>query len=280
MINNPHPHWKIPQWVAYIKNKDIPVMPPTVEKIKNLYQENSFNLEPKIIANIALEDPFFSLRLLIKSEKRIKTSLNSETKTILGSILHLGMKEVVNDVLIAPQCLESEGLTSCEQRAVKSAKISASWASLRIDVCPEEIALASLLADLGELMLWLFAPELPSMAQDEVLSGRTPRNKDAQQKLFNFGFKELSLVLAEEWHLPLPVKQLIKGTDTLRAKISKTAVEVSRHLNAKEGYKALPDDILIVRELIPHAKYTDIIFPLNLNDEIKQFIFEKISIGT
>ena len=47
------------------------------------------------------------------------------------------------------------------------------WGSARADVSRDEVAMASLLAEIGELLLWSVAPELPVSAL-EGISGIHP----------------------------------------------------------------------------------------------------------
>ena len=97
------------------------------------------------------------------------------------------------------------------------------WAAHRADVSPEEVALAALLGEMGELMLWAFFPELPQRALEELKSGRATRNVQAQQQVAGFSFKQPSVSLIETLGLPPLIMQLVKGADTPRANIARIA---------------------------------------------------------
>lgn len=275
-------HWRVPQWTAYIKVKDIPIMSRTRQDIETLVATTDNNkLAPVDIVNIAYNDPFFSLRLLLKAEqKRSRSSLSKDSTTVLTCIMQTGIDGIVSDIKMAPLCPESEGLQKCERRAALAAHIAKNWGIYRADIAPDEIAMASLLSDLGELMLWLFAPELPERALDELFSGRASRNRQAQIQTAGFGFKDLSISLAEAWNLPLPVKQLMGLAETPRAKLAKCAIEAARHVCAKDGLIAIPDDLRAAREVCPMAKYTDLVKALGLEDEQVVYILEKLAEGT
>ena len=216
-------HWRVPQWTAYIKVKDIPIMSRTRQDINSLVDHTDNNkLAPVDIVNIAYNDPFFSLRLLLKAEqKRSKSSLSKDSTTVLTCIMQSGIDSILADVSIAPICPDTDGLHRCERRAALAAHIAKNWGIYRADISPDEIAMASLLSDLGELMLWLFAPELPQNALNELFSGRASRNRQAQIQTAGFGFKDLSIALADAWNLPLPVKQLMGLADNPRARLAK-----------------------------------------------------------
>lgn len=274
-------NWGAPQWSAFMRDKDIPVMPRTVEALGAMVTERGMDLVPRDIADIALDDPFFALRLLRKAEmKRSHSSLGMETTTLLTSVMHLGTRYIISDTLTAPKCPSSEGLERCERRAALGAHIAKSWASFRADLSPDEIAMAALLSDLGELMLWLFAPDLPSAALDELFSGRAKRSREAQLNTCGFGFKDLSIKLAEDWNLPLPVKQLMGLADTNRARLAKCAVEAARHICTNNGLVAIPDDLRAVHAICPTAKYTELLKPLHLVPEHEAYIIELLAEGT
>ena len=114
-----------------------------------------------------------------------------------------------------------EPLVEVETRATTAAEVAQRWAMGRRDLNPEEVAVAALLADTGELLLWVYAPELPEAARDELLSGRARRSSQAQQQACGFDFKLLTMRCAEQWKLPLLVVQLLRGIDTPRANITR-----------------------------------------------------------
>lgn len=271
-------NWGAPQWSAFMRDKDIPVMPRTVDVLGKMVAERGIELVPRDIADVALDDPFFALRLLRKSEqKRSKSPLGTDTTTLLTCVMHLGTRYIIADTLTAPRCPASEGLERCERRAALGAHIAKSWASYKVDLSPDEIAMAALLSDLGELMLWLFAPDLPSAALDELFSGRAKRSREAQLNTCGFGFKDLSIKLAEDWNLPLPVKQLMGLADNNRARLAKCAVETARHICTDSGLVAIPDDLRAAHEICPMAKYTDLLKPLHLVPEHEAYIIDLLA---
>jgi HD-like signal output (HDOD) protein len=127
------------------------------------------------------------------------------------------------------------------------------WGKARADIAPDEVAMATLLAEVGELLLWNFAPELPEAALDVLHSGRAGRSAQAQELACGFRFRELSLKCAELWHLPQLLVQLIRGTDNIRANLCKLYLDTARHLAAGPEDPALPDDLILAQKLIPHA---------------------------
>jgi HD-like signal output (HDOD) protein len=134
-----------------------------------------------------------------------------------------------------------------------ASQIAQMWGKARADVAPEEVAMAALLAEIGELLLWNFAPELPQAALDALESGRAHRSAEAQEVACGFRFRDLSLKCATVWALPPLLVQLIRGMDNVRANLCKLYLDTSRHLASGADNPALPDDLVDAKRLIPHA---------------------------
>jgi HD-like signal output (HDOD) protein len=172
------------------------------------------------------------------------------------------------------------GLNECEGRAVMAAGIARGWASLRADVSPDEVCLAALLSEAGELLLWHFAPELPQRALDELHSGRALRTLQAQQQTLGFTFKQLSLALAESWVLPHLITMLIKGTDNVRANITRVAIETARHITTHPENPAIPADIVNIRNIIHGASDEALLAPLPISAEYKDSVLHAVAMNT
>jgi HD-like signal output (HDOD) protein len=274
-MENHRLHWGLLQWVAFLRNKDIPIMPRSKETIEVLDDEA---IAPKELARIVMQDPFLALRLLRRAERHRSQTLGHETTTILGAVQQVGVRGMRNAAADSPLCEEANvGLSRCEARAVLSARIALDWAAHRVDVSPEEVALAALLGEIGELMLWAFFPELPQRALDELRTGRSTRNAAAQQQTAGFAFKQLSIGLIEAWTLPPLIMQLVRGADTPRANIARIASDAARHLQANPRNPALPSDVVAVRAFLPHVSWETLLATLPIDDDYREAVFAVVT---
>ena len=270
-MENHRLHWGLPQWVAFLRDKDIPIMPRSKERIEVL---DADAVSPKELAQIVMQDPFLALRLLRRAEKHRSQTLGHDTTTILGAVQQVGLRGMRYAAVDSPLCDDANvGLQGCEERAVLSASIALHWAAHRADVSPEEVALAALLGEMGELMLWAFFPELPQRALEELKSGRATRNVQAQQQVAGFSFKQLSVSLIETWALPPLIMQLVKGADTPRANIARIASDAARHLQANPRNPALPSDVVAVRAFLPHVSWEALLATLPIDDDYREAVF-------
>ena len=196
----------------------------------------------------------------------------------LASVLQTGVDDLVRTVNEGAEAdKDLAGLADCARRTVTAAHIASAWAALRTDVSPEEVALAALLAEIGELLLWHFAPELPLKALAELHSGRALRTVQAQQQACGFAFKQLTLALVHAWELPQLIALLIKGSDTLRANIARLADDTARHIITDPESPAIPADIVNIHKIIQGASHAALVAPLPISDEFKEVVLRLVA---
>jgi HD-like signal output (HDOD) protein len=246
--------WGVDQWAAFLTAQNIPCLPRTKLFLSVLEEAQGEDLSAAHLTTLVISDPYLCLRLLREAEKRRSHHLGHDTTTPLGAVMQLGFKAFRNLLLASPEAdEENAGLIACEGRAVMASQIAQTWGRARADVVPEEVAMAALLAEIGELLLWHFAPELPQAALDALASGQATRSAQAQEFACGFRFRDLSLKCATVWALPPLLVQLIRGLDNTRANLCKLYLDTARHLSSGADNPALPDDLALAQRLIPHA---------------------------
>lgn len=229
-------------------------MPRSKMLLAALEQIQGERLAVRELADIAGGDPLLCLRLLREAEAHRTRRLGHETTTTLAAVMQLGSDTFRELLVSSPETDETNpGLAACEARSHLAAQLAQQWGAARSDVAPEEVALAALLSEMGELLLWSFAPELPLAAQEELESGRAVRSTQAQDQACGFTFKQLTLKCTLIWNLPLLLQQLIRGADNPRANLSRICVDTARHLSSGPDNPALPSDLAAARRLISGA---------------------------
>lgn len=276
-------HWGIDQWVSYLRDKEIPVLPASqaaMIAVRDEPPEEHERMSPRALTDFVYSDPYLALKLLRNAEHRRSRRLGQETTTALAAVLQLGYDDMVHLVCDSATCDDaSAGAGHCVKHAVMAAHIARAWAIYRADVSPDEVTLAALLSDAGELLLWHFAPELPLKAEEELHSGRAQRTLKAQQQALGFTFKQLTLTLAQAWELPLLISQLIRGTDTPRANIARLAIDTARHILADTHNAALPADLVNIHNVVQGASYAQLVSPLPIAEEARQTVLAAVEQG-
>ncbi|POZ63349.1 hypothetical protein C2I19_03830 [Chromobacterium alticapitis] len=250
----------------------MPVLPATratFQAWKSQDQEAP-EFSPKKIAEFVHNDPYLALKLLIEAERHRSKRLGKETTTQLATILQLGSDELYALIAGSPVVeVDHPGWKAAVATAVMAAGIARAWSNFRSDSSPEEISLATLLSETGELLLWHFAPELPSQAIAEFEAGRANRTSLAQLNTAGFTFRQLTLLLADAWKLPHMISLLIRGVDQPRTHIAQIAIDCARHLMQNPDNPALPSDIGHIAQYLPGIAQEKLISVLPIADEHK-----------
>jgi hypothetical protein len=244
-----HTWWGANQWAAYLEHMDLPVKGASKAALGRLVARGD-EVAPREYASLLLDDPLLALRLLKEANARLPRRLARDITTPLGVVLALGTELYREQLEAAPVVPDDNvGFLASEGQATLAARVALAWGGLHCDLDPGELALAALLANAGEIELWAFAPELPLKAQAELKSGRARRTSEAQQQACGFVFKDLTLRLIEDWSLPGLIKQLVRGDETMRAKLARLAVDAARHLGNGVDDPALPHDVQLAMQL-------------------------------
>ena len=255
MLSDNQKRWGVDQWAAFLSNQKLPCMPRSKSMLLALEATQGEQLSARELADIAGSDPFLCLRILREAESRRAQRLGHETTTPLAAVMQVGTDTFRKLLLNSTETDESEvGLARCEASAYLARHLALCWGSARADISPDEVAMAALLSELGELLLWLYARELPEAAQAALNSGRASRSAQAQLDTCGFRFKDLTLKCATIWHLPSLLTQLIRGVDNPRSNLSRLCVDAARHLaSGGPDNPALPSDIAEAKHIIPSA---------------------------
>jgi hypothetical protein len=246
--------WGVDQWAAYLSNQTLPCMSRSKERLHQIVAERGEQLAARDLADIAMTDPFLCLRLLREAEGHRAQRLGHETTTPLAAVMQLGTDSFHKLLLSCPETDESNpGLAECEARLHLASQLALRWGAARADIAPDEVAMATLLAEIGELLLWSFAEDLPRNALAALHSGHSGRSVQAQVDTCGFRFRDLTLKCAEIWHLPALLTQLIRGIENTRANLSRLCIDTARHIRSGPDDPALPSDIAEAKHLIPGA---------------------------
>ena len=248
--------WGVGSWAAFFETQELPVMSRSKMMLNAFQQSKGEMLAPIELCSIVLLDPLLCLRLLREAERTRTDRLGHETTTALAAIMQLGIDEF-RSLLLSSQEIEeaNTGLLEVEARATVAAQVAQRWALGRNDLNPEEVAVAALLIDAGELLLWVYEPELPQAARELLLSGKVKRSSQAQMEACGFDFKQLTMRCAELWKLPPLILQLLRGVDTPRANLTRICSNAARHIveSSSTSSLALASDLVEAHRLMPHV---------------------------
>lgn len=257
MIERPLPD--LESWVAHFREANLPVLRHTVQELERM-RENAENVNGRLLSATILRDPMMTLRVLGYIESKRGARQATDITTVERAIMMIGIAPffrdfqdlplIENQLRAHPQALL--GLLKVVHRARRAAQWARDWAVVRHDLDVDEITLAALLHDIAELLMWCFAPRLAIAARDAQVADSHRRSALIQADAYGIPLYQLKMALAETWHLPQLLTQLMDNqhAENPRVRNVKLAVDLARHSANSWRDPALPDDFKGIRELL------------------------------
>ena len=246
-------------WVAYFDQTDIPVLSRTQKELVQ-FKINEDNLNGRELADAIMHDPLMTLKVLRYLHTHHSKRQSMEITTIAHALMMLGttpffrhfarLPTIESTLKAHPDALT--GVMRSMSRARHAALYAQDWAMLRHDMESDEVAIAALLRDLSEILMWCFAPQLMFTIRDLMRADPSLRSADAQKQVLGFRGQELQLALAERWHLPKLLQQLMdeEHAKQPRAKNVALANRLARHAANNWFDAGLPDDYREIGQLL------------------------------
>jgi HD-like signal output (HDOD) protein len=257
MLTQPLP--SLASWVNYLSQADIPVLKRTARELARL-RENEENVTGRQLAATILHDPLMTLRVLAYIEAHRRRSQTADITTIDHAVMMIGITPffakfenlpLVEDSLKdQPQALI--GLLRVIARARQASLFARDWAVLRHDLDVEEVTVAALLHDTGEILLWCFAPTLMLGIRALQAGNRGLRSAAAQQTVLGIRATDLQLALTKAWRLPELLQTLMDDDHAEHPRVRNVidAVNLARHAANGWDDPAIPDDLAEVGKLL------------------------------
>lgn len=239
----------IDSWTAFLSDKDPPVLRHTAQAIAAA-RERIERINVREIAGIVLQDPMMTARVLRFSAAHRGRRQLQDLSTVEHAVMMLGVEpffhhfaqfDIIEDHL-KPQALL--GLLQVIRRAQRAAHYALDWATWRCDLNCEEVAIAALLHDLAEMLVWCHAPDEALKIQALQKADPAMRSANAQSAVLGFPQRDLQTLVCRNWELPELLLTLMDD-DTCekpRVKNVKLAVDLARHTAHGWDDPALPDD--------------------------------------
>jgi len=265
----------IDEWVAFLGSNEMPILRQTARKLEQARQ-NTDTISGRDIASIVLQDPLMAVRVLAYIQPFTGKHLRSEITTIANAVMMLGIEPFFMK-FEAPNTIEAMlkdepqallGVLQVIRRVQRASHYAHDWASERHDMNNEEVALAALLHDLAEILLWCFAPALAFDIRDRLQKDKTLRSHVAQQEVLGFPLIELQKALCSAWHLPELLNTLMDDSNAHLPRVQNVtlAVNLARHSTDDWSNAALPDDFSAIERLL-HIDRQTLLNRLGIPDE-------------
>lgn len=263
MLNQPLPD--LDAWVSFFSTAEMPILRQTARRLDEARQ-NIDKIGGRDIAHIVLQDPLMAIRVLAYIQPFRGKHLRSDITTIANAIMMLGVEPFFNrfetsvtiEAMLKDEPQALLGLLQVIRRVQRASRYANDWAFERHDMNIEEVALAALLHDIAEILLWCFAPRLALDIRDRQQADKNLRSVAAQEAVLGIHLFDLQLALCEAWHLPALLKTLMDDANAHLPRVQNVslAVNLARHTTGGWDNPALPDDFAGIEKLLHVSRET------------------------
>ena len=260
-----HPPRDLAAWLSLFNAAEMPILRQTARRLEEARQHID-RVSGRDITDIVLQDPLLAIRVLAYIQSFGSKHLRSEITNIASAVMMLGVepffRKFENPITIEtmlsrkPQALL--GVLQVIMRTQRASRYAHDWAFARHDMNVEEVALAALLNDLAEVLLWCFAPEQAIEIRSRLLAEKTLRSSSVQREVLGLALDELQLALCHAWHLPELLTTLMdSGSAQLpRVQNVKLAVDLARHSVDGWTNAAIPNDFAAIEDFLNISRET------------------------
>lgn len=246
-------------WVEHFKEVELPILRLTASRLAEL-RDSAEVINTRTLANIIMHDPLMTLRVFRFMKENRSKSQNAEITTIERALVMIGTMKFFDscqDLPIIEHQLKGYpkamlGLLKVISRSRQASLWARDWALLRQNTRFEEIALAALLHDFVEVLMYCFAPTLAIGARERLSANPGLRTRAVQEEIFGAPLAEIMRELIELWGLPELLMSLLDPADAeaLNVRNVNLALDLARHTANGWNDAALPDDFRAIEELL------------------------------
>lgn len=250
---------EVEPWMAALGAAEIPVLSRSVMALARL-REFEDRITGHDIARVLLHDPLFSLRLLRFVQNLRDDARTADITTVEHALMMLGVTPFFDrfaglptvEATIGARPLALSGLMRVMSRSHHAALYARDWAEARRDAAANEVAIAALLHEVAEMLLWCFAPDSALAIERMQRSAPGFRSSAAQEAVLGFRLAELQRVLVEEWKLGALLRSLMSDARATQARAMNVllAVNLARHSANGWDNPALPADYAAIAQLL------------------------------
>ena len=209
------------QWTRVLCEQEMPIFSNTAQNIYSSLDDKKGAME---LSSIILQDPNLTTKLLKVSNSSYYNPSNQKMSTVSRAIVILGSK-VIRELTVA--CSFFEAIISPENkqraneeigRAIHAAVQAKEIAITCRDASPEEVFIAALLNNIGNIAFWCFGGKQCKYITELVQSGNF-NPKQAENKVLGFTLAELGKCMSKTWNLGGLIEETVINPSSLNSRV-------------------------------------------------------------
>lgn len=200
-------------WVEKLDNSCLPTLQANTERLKQLATDE--NADVGELAALIESDPALTLRLMRYINSLSHKHLRSEVTTVRHALMMLGLSHVqqIPQNIIPIEALDEAARTRLLRhfnRSLHAAYQARDWGRMQHDMLSDELYMAALLHNLGEMLLDYNAPQEMDRVR-EMIQTEKMNPDEAEYIVFGFSIDSLTRELAKHWSLPSIIIDSLKS---------------------------------------------------------------------
>jgi HD-like signal output (HDOD) protein len=208
-------------WVDKLDQSCLPALEGNVQLMRQLAANENVDIGRLVV--LIESDPGLSLRLMRYINNLRHKHLRTEIGTVRHALMMLGLSHVqqIPENLPSVESLQGESrsrLLKHFNQAYHAATQAREWAHLNKDRVVDEIYLAALLHNLGEILLELHAPQEMDKVR-ALMQEKEMEAEEAEYVVFGFGIDQLSAALVSHWRLPSLLQDSLHGENAQHKRV-------------------------------------------------------------
>lgn len=246
-------------WIQAIGTAEIPVLGRTAAAIDAM-REYEDDIAPREIAEVVLDDPLMSLKLLAHAARHRPARMTGDTETVTAALLMLGVSNFFR-AFAGQASVEArlgavpgamEGIERVIERAHRAGRFAIAFAMARNDTDAEVIQEAAILHDFAEALLWCHAPTLALAIRSRQAADPALRSAHAQRDVLNIELRDLEQALMRAWRLPELLQHLTNSHQASVPRVRNVLLATALARHSEQGWDnaALPDDVEAIGRLL------------------------------
>ncbi len=234
-------------WVKRLDHADLPALKANTELMRQLAANENVNMVR--LAALIESDPGLTLRLMRYINNLRHKHLRSEITTVRNALMMLGLthvQQIPQGLSTLEELDETAGLRLRKHfsQALHAAHQARDWARLTKDLVVDELYLATLLHNLGESLLDLYAPQEMERVR-ELVQQKQMEASEAEYVVFGFSIDQLSLELARLWRLPTLLLDSLHGENAQHKRVLNVMLAAQLAKAVEQGWYSARSQKLI-----------------------------------
>ena len=226
-------------WVKSLSERGMPIFARTARDISGVAASDESSAAE--LARVILHDASMTARMLRVANSPYYNPAKNSISTVSRAVVMLGF-DVVRSICLSIAVVETllkgpqrERLLEEMARSFHAAAQARAFAQKHKDPAPEEVFIATLLCNLGQMAFWTFAGE-----QGDKLSAALQQPGVAVEKIeeqvLGFKLRQLTLGIAREWKLGDLLTDTLEGKHKENPRISNILIGHELARNLEQGW--------------------------------------------